>query len=100
MYKSRTIANSQDMLAEIKKKGVITKERILAEKHLKHFQHLKAFRIVSMKCQFHFLSHVNHVGLQMYSDKFLNILSHEFKTFLQIFVFKGDTGQFFGEIRA
>ena len=32
MYKSRTIANSQDMLAEIKKKGVITKERILAEK--------------------------------------------------------------------
>ena len=53
-----------------------------------------------MKCQFHFLSHVNHVGLQMYSDKFLNILSHEFKTFFQIFVFKGDTGQFFGEIRA
>ena len=40
------------------------------------------------------------VGLQMYSDKFLNILSHKFKTFLQIFVFKGDTGQFFGEIRA
>ena len=32
MYKSRTIANSQDMLAEIKKKDVITKERILAEK--------------------------------------------------------------------
>ena len=31
----------------------------------------------------------------MYSDKFLNILSHEFKTFLQIFVFKEDTGQFF-----
>ena len=48
-----------------------------------------------MKCQFHFLFHVNNVGLQMYSDKFLNILSHEFETFLQIFVFKEDTGQFF-----
>ena len=50
-----------------------------------------------MKSQFHFLSYVDGSGLQMFSDKFFNIYSHEFKMFFQIFVSKGDTGQFFGE---
>ena len=53
-----------------------------------------------MKCQFHFLTHVDDGGLQMCSDKFFNIYSHEFRMFFQIFVCKGDTGQFFGETRA
>ena len=64
-----------------------------------------------MKCQFYFLSHVDDGGLQMRSEKFFIIYSHELKMFLafmlmslkcffQVFVPKGDTGQFYGEITA
>ena len=54
-----------------------------------------------MKCQFHFLTHVDDGGLQMYSDNFFfDIYSREFRMFFQIFVPKGDTRQFFGETRA
>ena len=56
-----------------------------------------------MKCQFHLLTHVNDGGLQMYSEKYFHIYSHEFNFFFfffQIFVFNGNTSQFFGEITA
>ena len=55
-----------------------------------------------MKCQFHLLTHVNDGGLQMYSEKYFHIYSHEFNIFFffQIFVSNGNTSQFFGEITA
>ena len=41
-----------------------------------------------MKCQFHFLFHVDDGGLQLYSEIFFNIYSLEFAMFFQIFVSK------------
>ena len=51
-----------------------------------------------MKCQFHFLSHINDRGLQMYSENFFKIWPPEFILFFQIFGSKRDTGQFLGEM--
>ena len=54
-----------------------------------------------MKIQFYFLSHVEKYFscLQICSEKLFNICFHE-KTFFQIFVTKGDTGQYFWEVKA
>ena len=53
-----------------------------------------------MERQFHFLSHVDDGGLQMYLEKSFDTYSPEFKMFFQIFVSTGGTGWFFEELKA
>ena len=49
---------------------------------------------------FSLLNHVGDGSLQMYSDKFFNIYSREFRMFFQISVSKGDTALDFRETRS